>query len=59
MILEVFIFSFEQMIYYVDSLDETIKFYHSLLKNNGRLMIIVEAGKPLKVHEIVFIQFKF
>ncbi|XP_074515859.1 histamine N-methyltransferase-like [Sebastes fasciatus] len=29
------------MIYFVDNLDDTIKFYHSLLKNNGRLMIIV------------------
>lgn len=34
-----------QMIYYVDNLSTTIKFYHSLLKNNGRLMIINEAGK--------------
>lgn len=34
-----------QMIYYVDNLASTIKFYHSLLKNNGRLMIIIEAGK--------------
>ncbi|XP_037542045.1 histamine N-methyltransferase A [Nematolebias whitei] len=33
-----------QMIYYVDNLSETIKFFHSLLKNNGRLMIIVESG---------------
>ncbi|XP_054471913.1 histamine N-methyltransferase A-like isoform X2 [Anoplopoma fimbria] len=33
-----------QMIYYVDNLADTIKFYHSLLKNNGRLMIIVEAA---------------
>ncbi|XP_034741517.1 histamine N-methyltransferase-like isoform X2 [Etheostoma cragini] len=32
-----------QMIYFVDNLASTIKFYHSLLKNNGRLMIIVEA----------------
>ncbi|XP_072253399.1 histamine N-methyltransferase-like [Leuresthes tenuis] len=32
-----------QMIYYVENLPETIKFYHSLLKNNGRLMIIVES----------------
>lgn len=32
------------MIYYVDDLAGTIKFYHSLLKDNGRLMIIVEAG---------------
>lgn len=31
-----------QMIYYVDNLDETIKFYHSLLKDNGMLMIIVD-----------------
>ncbi|XP_045909843.1 histamine N-methyltransferase-like [Micropterus dolomieu] len=33
-----------QMIYYVDNLSTTIKFYHSLLKNNGRLMIINEAA---------------
>ncbi|XP_035532518.1 histamine N-methyltransferase A-like [Morone saxatilis] len=33
-----------QMIYYVDNLANTIKFYHSLLKKNGRLMIIIEAG---------------
>lgn len=33
------------MIYYVDSLNDTIKFYHSLLKNNGTLMIIIEIGK--------------
>ncbi|XP_034549786.1 histamine N-methyltransferase-like [Notolabrus celidotus] len=33
-----------QMIYYVDNLSNTIKFYHSLLKSNGRLMIIVEAA---------------
>ncbi|CAN9497911.1 unnamed protein product [Ophioblennius macclurei] len=30
-----------QMVYYVDNLDETIKFYHSLLNKNGRFMIIV------------------
>ncbi|XP_029315318.1 histamine N-methyltransferase-like [Cottoperca gobio] len=34
-----------QMIYYVDNLADTIKFYHRLLKNNGRLMIIVEAAE--------------
>ncbi|CAG5882809.1 unnamed protein product [Menidia menidia] len=33
-----------QMIYYVDNLSETIKFYHSLLKKNGTLMIIVESA---------------
>uniref|UniRef100_A0A3P8SW98 Histamine N-methyltransferase n=1 Tax=Amphiprion percula TaxID=161767 RepID=A0A3P8SW98_AMPPE len=33
-----------QMIYYVDNLGETIKFYQSLLKKNGRLMVIVEAA---------------
>ncbi|KAK1903340.1 Histamine N-methyltransferase A [Dissostichus eleginoides] len=32
-----------QMIYYVDNLADTIRFYHSMLKNNGRLMIIVAA----------------
>lgn len=36
---------FCQMIYYVDDLKSTIEFYHGLLKNNGRLMIIVEARK--------------
>ncbi|KAM7407698.1 hypothetical protein PAMA_003440 [Pampus argenteus] len=34
-----------QMLYYVDDLAEAIKFYHSLLKNNGRLMIVIEADK--------------
>lgn len=33
------------MLYYVDNLADTIKFYHSLLKDNGRLMIINEVGK--------------
>ncbi|KAM6955429.1 histamine N-methyltransferase A-like [Lycodopsis pacificus] len=33
-----------QMLYYVDNLADTITFYQSLLKNNGRLMIIVEAA---------------
>ncbi|KAF3695047.1 Histamine N-methyltransferase A [Channa argus] len=33
-----------QMLYYVDNLAETIRFYHSLLKNNGRLMIIIEKA---------------
>ncbi|XP_070694290.1 histamine N-methyltransferase A-like [Pempheris klunzingeri] len=33
-----------QMIYYVDNLADTIKFYHSLLKDNGTLMIMVEAA---------------
>ncbi|KAM6955431.1 histamine N-methyltransferase A-like [Lycodopsis pacificus] len=33
-----------QMIYYVDNLADTITFYQSLLKNNGRLMIIVEEA---------------
>lgn len=33
-----------QMIYYVDNLADTIKFFHSLLKTNGRLMIILESG---------------
>ncbi|XP_054643510.1 histamine N-methyltransferase-like isoform X2 [Dunckerocampus dactyliophorus] len=32
-----------QMLYYVDDLTKTIKFYHSLLKNNGMLMIIIES----------------
>uniref|UniRef100_A0A3B5MD22 Histamine N-methyltransferase n=1 Tax=Xiphophorus couchianus TaxID=32473 RepID=A0A3B5MD22_9TELE len=33
-----------QMIYYIKSLADSIKFHHELLKNNGRLMIIVEAA---------------
>ncbi|XP_077436380.1 histamine N-methyltransferase-like [Vanacampus margaritifer] len=33
-----------QMIYYVDNLTETIKFYRSCLNKNGRLMIIVEKA---------------
>ncbi|XP_013856708.1 histamine N-methyltransferase [Austrofundulus limnaeus] len=33
-----------QMIYYVDDLQETIKFFQSLLKKNGRLMIVVESA---------------
>lgn len=32
-----------QMIYYVEALTDTIKFYHSLLKKNGMFLIIVEA----------------
>ncbi|XP_074515857.1 histamine N-methyltransferase-like [Sebastes fasciatus] len=31
------------MIYFLDNLDDSIKFYHSLLKKNGMLMIIVQA----------------
>lgn len=53
------------MIYYVEDLADTIKFYHGLLKNNGRLMIIVEAGRsscgrPLQslfdlfIHDVIF-----
>uniref|UniRef100_A0A8C6WVS4 Histamine N-methyltransferase n=1 Tax=Neogobius melanostomus TaxID=47308 RepID=A0A8C6WVS4_9GOBI len=34
-----------QMMYYVEDMTATIQFYHGLLKKNGRLMIIVEAGK--------------
>lgn len=33
-----------QMMYYVDNLDDTIKFYHSLLKKDGKLMIIIESA---------------
>lgn len=35
------------MMYYVDNLEETVKFYHSLLKKNGRLMIIIETGEEI------------
>ncbi|XP_061698485.1 histamine N-methyltransferase-like [Syngnathoides biaculeatus] len=31
-----------QMIYFVDDLTETIRFYHSILKKNGTLLIIIE-----------------
>uniref|UniRef100_A0A3Q2Z8T5 Histamine N-methyltransferase n=1 Tax=Hippocampus comes TaxID=109280 RepID=A0A3Q2Z8T5_HIPCM len=31
-----------QMIYFVDDLTESIKFYHSILKKNGSLVIIIE-----------------
>ncbi|XP_075960210.1 histamine N-methyltransferase A-like [Anarhichas minor] len=34
-----------QMLCYVDNLADTITFYQSLLKNNGRLMIIIGADK--------------
>lgn len=33
------------MIYYADDFVEMVKFYHGLLKGNGRLMIVLEAGK--------------
>lgn len=33
------------MLYYLDNVADVISFYHSLLKENGRLMIIYEAGK--------------
>ncbi|XP_057708919.1 histamine N-methyltransferase-like isoform X2 [Corythoichthys intestinalis] len=33
-----------QMIYYVDDVTETIRFYHNILNKNGRLMIIVEKA---------------
>ncbi|XP_034430021.1 histamine N-methyltransferase A-like [Hippoglossus hippoglossus] len=33
-----------QMLYYVDSVADTIKFYHNLLKNNGTLMIVIETA---------------
>lgn len=32
------------MVYYLDNLADAISFYHSLLRENGRLMIILEAG---------------
>lgn len=33
------------MIYYVEDMSETISFYHSLLKENGRLMILLAARR--------------
>lgn len=33
------------MIYYVDDFADAVKFYHGLLKENGRLMIVLEAGE--------------
>lgn len=47
------------MLYYVDNLADNIKFYHSLLKKNGRLMIIIEAGEQnfiLPMHFTSFTQ---
>lgn len=35
------------MINYVDNLQETVKFFQSLLKKNGRLMMIVESGRQM------------
>lgn len=32
------------VLYYVDDLNETLKFHHSLLKNNGRILIILNAA---------------
>lgn len=40
------------MIYYVDDLAGTIKFYHSLLKNNGRLIIILDSGESIFKAEV-------
>ncbi|XP_053732789.1 histamine N-methyltransferase A-like [Synchiropus splendidus] len=34
-----------EMIYYVEDLEETLKFYRSVLKPNGRIMIVLEADK--------------
>ena len=36
--------SSEQMLYYVDNVADTIKFYHNLLKSGGTLMIVIEIG---------------
>ena len=33
------------MLYYVDDYAATIKFFHSLLKTNGRILIVHEAGQ--------------
>lgn len=33
------------MIYYVDNLADTIGFYHGLLKENGRLLIVLAARR--------------
>lgn len=35
------------MIYYVDDLADTISFYHSLLKDNGRLVILLASGRSI------------
>ncbi|XP_028291632.1 histamine N-methyltransferase A-like [Gouania willdenowi] len=32
------------VIYYMEDVDETLRFYHSLLKNNGRIMIVLNAA---------------
>ena len=33
------------MLYYVDDYAATLKFFHSLLKTNGRILIVHEAGQ--------------
>lgn len=43
------------MLYFVDDPPETIRFYHSLLKNNGRLMIIIEKSKLILIYFIHFV----
>lgn len=35
------------MIYYVDDLADTISFYHGLLKEDGRLLIVLAARRSI------------
>lgn len=37
------------MIYFLDNLTTAISFYHSLLKENGRLMIILDAREHVAI----------
>lgn len=49
-----------QMIYFVDDLTESIKFYHSILKKNGSLVIIIEKSKaPSNCHVSPLVVFIF
>ncbi|XP_028993704.1 histamine N-methyltransferase-like [Betta splendens] len=45
-----------QMLYFVDDIRETIKFYHSLLKTNGKILIIQEKANG--GHDILWKTFK-
>lgn len=42
------------MLYYVEDLAETIRFYQGLLKENGRLMIVIEAGIKLDFNSFIY-----
>lgn len=48
-VLDVLFLLVTQMIYYVDNLVDTISFYHGLLKEDGRLLIVLAARKLIPV----------